>query len=422
MNKTIQLGDYISTLKGFAFKSQWFEKEGHPIVKVSDFTENSIDTSKLVKIPFEVAEKYKKYALKTNDIVIQTVGSWPSNPASVVGKTIKVPCQAHGSLLNQNAVIIYPDKNIDQSYLYYVLKDQNFKDYIVGTAQGAASQASITLDAIKGFELELPDQEVQQKIASILSTYDDLIENNNRRIAILEEMARCLYREWFVKFRFPGHEAVKMIDSELGQIPEGWEINYLENVIDINRGRSYKSSELVDEGGMPFLNLKNIAREGGFRRDGLKGYDGPFKPTQTARANDIIMAVTDMTQERAVIARPARVPNMGFDTFVLSMDLIKITAKPTYDNGFIFCFLRYSQFSDEVKQFANGANVLHLSPSVIEKYQAVLPPIDLQEGFYAIVEKLHQLQDNLAIKNDNLKQQRNMLLPKLISGKIEVTI
>lgn len=282
---------------------------------------------------------------------------------------------------------------------------------------GGGTFPNLTKETIENFEI--PYKHNREEIASILSAYDDLIENNNRRIAILEEMARSLYKEWFVKFRFPGHEEVKMIDSELGEIPEGWEAKHLENVIDINRGRSYKSSELVEEGGLPFLNLKNIARDGGFRRDGLKWYNGPYKPAQTACANDIIMAVTDMTQERAVIARPARVPNMGFDMFVLSMDLIKITAKLDYDNGFVYCLLRYSQFSDEVKQFANGANVLHLSPTVIEKYQTILPPMELQTKFYTIVQKLHRLQDNLAIKNDNLKTQRDMLLPKLISGKIK---
>lgn len=306
-------------------------------------------------------------------------------------------------------------KGNHSKFVYYFLKTLNLSQYNSG-----AGVPTLNRNHLDELDISIPSTQNQMVIASILSAYDDLIENNNRRIAILEEMARSLYREWFVKFRFPGYEEVKMVDSDLGQIPEGWEVKHLENVIDINRGRSYKSSELVEEGGLPFLNLKNIARDGGFRRDGLKWYNGPYKPAQTACANDIIMAVTDMTQERAVIARPARVPKMGFDMFVLSMDLIKITAKSDYDNGFVYCLLRYSQFSDEVKQFANGANVLHLSPSVIEKYLAILPPAELQTKFYTIVQGLHRLQDNLAIKNDNLKTQRDMLLPKLISKKISI--
>lgn len=383
----------------------------YPFIKPTDMTKDQ-------RYVFEYEETYSEKAFKrfknayippfsTGVVTIGTVGE-------------KLFLSHEWCFTNQSVNVIIPHEDkYDKMFVYYLMK-YNLPKVSKANPGTASGRHHVSKSNFCSIQVEVPPLSIQQKIASILSTYDDLIENNNRRIAILEEMARSLYREWFVKFRFPGYEAVKMVDSELGQIPDGWEVKHLENVIDINRGRSYKSSELVEEGGLPFLNLKNIARDGGFRRDGLKWYNGPYKPAQTACANDIIMAVTDMTQERAVIARPARVPNMGFDMFVLSMDLIKITAKLDYDNGFVYCLLRYSQFSDEVKQFANGANVLHLSPTVIEKYQTILPPMELQTKFYTIVQKLHRLQDNLAIKNDNLKTQRDMLLPKLISGKIEV--
>lgn len=386
----------------------YFDKNGHLWVKSKELLFKGIDDTE-EKISDEGLKKSSAKYYPSGTILVAMYGAnvgqlaWLKKPATV----------------NQAiCALVVDEQKADNMFVYYSLL--HTREKLIVQAQGAAQQ-NLNAGQIKSFEIPYIDLENQQKIASILSSYDDLIENNNRRIAILEEMARSLYREWFIKFRFPGHEEVKMVDSELGQIPEGWEAKHLENVIDINRGRSYKSSELVEEGGLPFLNLKNIARDGGFRRDGLKWYNGPYKPAQTACANDIIMAVTDMTQERAVIARPARVPNMGLDIFVLSMDLIKITAKPDYDNGFVYCLLRYSQFSDEVKQFANGANVLHLSPTVIEQYRAIIPPMELQTKFYTIVQGLHRLQDNLAIKNDNLKTQRDMLLPKLISGKIEVS-
>lgn len=423
MSQFVKLGDVAKVISGYAFKSSSFSVDGTvPVIKIKNIKTGSasLDDADYVDIDF-IKKIDNKFHIKSNDILISLTGSHMTQPNSVVGRVGKYPIGYATALLNQRAGKIIPnEKLVNHSYLYYVLLQDDIRHEIAQMAHGAASQANVSPSQIESVLIPLPDLYIQQKIASILSAYDDLIENNNRRIAILEEMARSLYREWFVKFRFPGHEAVKMVDSELGQIPEGWEVKHLENVIDINRGRSYKSSELVEEGGLPFLNLKNIARDGGFRRDGLKWYNGPYKPAQTAYANDIIMAVTDMTQERAVIARPARVPNMGRDMFVLSMDLIKITAKLDYDNGFVYCLLRYSQFSDEVKQFANGANVLHLSPTVIEQYRAIIPPVELQTKFYTIVQGLHRLQDNLAIKNDNLKTQRNMLLPKLISGKLEI--
>lgn len=111
MNTTNQgmmtlLGEHIQTQKGFAFKSQWYSNGGTPIVKVSEFTDDSIDTSNLTCIPDDIAVSYMKYKLQTGDTIIQTVGSWPRNPNSVVGKVIKVPSKASGTLLNQNAVKI----------------------------------------------------------------------------------------------------------------------------------------------------------------------------------------------------------------------------------------------------------------------------------------------------------------------------
>ena len=107
-----------------------------------------------------------------------------------------------------------------------------------------------------------------RKIVDIASSYDDLIENNRRRILLLEEAARLLYREWFVHFRFPGHEHVKIIDG----LPEGWSRYPVSDLADVFRGKSYRSSELVDSDGQPFINLKCVDRYGGFRISGLKRF------------------------------------------------------------------------------------------------------------------------------------------------------
>ncbi|MDP6703867.1 MAG: restriction endonuclease subunit S, partial [archaeon] len=191
--QTRRLGDFIDTLKGFAFKSKWYSEAGTPIVKVSNFTTDSVTCDELVCIPEGIAEKYRRYALKHGDVVVQTVGSWPNNPASVVGKAVRIPLKARGALLNQNAVKLIPSEDLHQRFFFYLLRSSFFKNYIVGTAQGAASQASITLASIREFRFSLPEPTAQRRIASILSSYDDLIENNHSRIRILEEMAQNLY-------------------------------------------------------------------------------------------------------------------------------------------------------------------------------------------------------------------------------------
>jgi hypothetical protein len=254
----IRLGDAITTRKGYAFKSNWYTDTGTPIVKVSNLTEESVDNSNLTFIPDEIAQDYRQYVLNTDDIIIQTVGSWPSNPASVVGKVIRIPSLAAGALLNQNAVIIYPDERIYKKYLYYLLKDNRFKDYIVGCAQGAASQASITLEAIRNFTFTLPPLPTQRKIAAILSAYDDLIENNTRRIQILEEIAQAIYRHWFVDYQFPGYEDVQIVDSALSAKPKGWDIVTLETVCDLVTDGAHRSPLTINGNGFPMASVKDM--------------------------------------------------------------------------------------------------------------------------------------------------------------------
>jgi type I restriction enzyme S subunit len=415
------LGDYIQTLKGYAFKSSWYTDMGTPIIKVSNFTDNSIDVSELTYIPNNIASKYQKYKLCPGDTVVQTVGSWPSAPKSVVGKVIRVPRNLTTSLLNQNAVKIIPDHRLDRVFCYYLLKSDFFKHFIINCAQGAASQASITLEDIKAFEFWLPPFESQRRIASILATYDDLIENNTCRIKILEEIAQNLYREWFQKFKFPGHEKVKLVESSFGMIPEGWEVKKISDVADIYRGKSYKSADIANENvGLPFLNLKCIERDGGFRYDGVKWFSGQFKDVHTAITGDIIMAVTDMTQERRIVARAARVPKTSNEKYIFSMDLVKILPIKATNNEYLYSAFRFSSFPDIIKQHANGANVLHLNPEHIGNFDMLYAPIEIQNNYSDICSSIFTECNVLQMKNANLRCTRDLLLPKLISGELDI--
>lgn len=419
--ETTVLGELIYTQKGYAFKSKWYTEEGYPIIKVSDFTDDSIRSDNLVHIPKNIASEYLKYEVKAKNVIIQTVGSWPNNPNSVVGKTVRVPFNLSGALLNQNSVKVIPKNSLDNGFLFYLLRSNFFKEYIINTAQGAANQASITLDSIKRFTFWLPDLFIQRKLSTILSNYDDLIENNTRRIEILEQMAKLVYEEWFVKFRFPGHENVKMISSELGEIPEGWEIKKIKDIAEITKGMSYKSENLVEEGGCAFVNLKCINRGGGFRYEGLKRFEGKFKERNVVNQNDIVIAVTDMTQNREIIARPARIPKMNEETILISMDLVKITPKNNDLKTWLYGLLKYSQFGETLKDFANGVNVLHLTTENMLEYLFTLPDNRLITKYTETVCNFYNIIDNLELKNQNLRKTRDLLLPKLISGEIDVS-
>jgi type I restriction enzyme S subunit len=276
----------------------------------------------------------------------------------------------------------------------------------------------MAIGLLKEMPVQIPTPPVQRRVAGILSAYDELIENNQRRIRILEDMARSLYLEWFVHFRYPGHESISLVDSPFGQIPQGWEVKKLGDVADVSRGRSYRSVDLADDGGLPFLNLKCLDRDGGFRRTGLKRYTGEYKDIHVAKRGDIIMAVTDMTQERRIVARAALVPTMDNEFGIFSMDLVRIEPKLGLPKAFIYSFLRYSSFADEVKQHANGANVLHLSPDRITDFRFPVPTAELMSRFASFVAPILEEIDTLENKIDNLRRTRDLLLPRLLSGQI----
>ncbi len=390
------------------------QPSGVPFIKAKHITEGFLD---FAACDYITESEHQKVIARSkpeyDDILFTHIGA-------SLGRAARVHTREEFSI--KNVALFKPDpQKVVPRYLYYCVISPPFQESIIQKRTGSA-QPFVGLDTLRKHLLRIhPDISHQRRIASILSAYDDLIENNTKRIEILEEMARSLYREWFVHFRFPGHEKVKLVDSELGKIPEGWEVRSVSDVAAVHRGRSYKSAELQGDG-KPFLNLKNIARDGGFRRDGTKTYSGKYKEQQVARAGDIIMAVTDMTQERRIVAHPARVPDGDHEEYVFSMDLVRIEPleEGPFPIGFLYSFFRDSPFSEEVKDFANGANVLHLSPKVILGYQAAFPTASLAAQFDSLASNFHRLADNLSAKNEVLRQTRDLLLPKLISGEIDV--
>ena len=246
--KKVKLGECISTKKGFAFKSALYTNSGVPVVRVSDFTLDSVSDKELVYYPQTEKDSYCEYVLNTGDILIQTVGSWQYNPNSVVGKVVRVPYYHKGSLLNQNIVKIIPNKDYNNAFLFYRLKCRDFAGHVIGEARGAANQASITLDTIKNFRFDCPPIEIQHRIASILSRYDSLIENYQKQIKLLEEAAQRLYKEWFVDLHFPGHENTKTVDG----VPEGWTPSLLGQLAEFKRGKTITKKDAI-EGDIPVV-------------------------------------------------------------------------------------------------------------------------------------------------------------------------
>ena len=398
------LGPHVRTRKGFAFKSKWYSNVGRPIVKVSDFTDDSVDASDLVCIPEEIAQDYLRYELREGDVVVQTVGSWPSNPRSVVGKAVRIPSTAASALLNQNAVKLVPDDSLDKRFLFYLLRSPQFKNYIIGTAQGAASQASITLDSIMGFTFDCLELPVQQKIAAILCAYDDLIENSQRRIEILEVTAQALYHEWFLRFGFPGRERVRMVDTSLGEIPEGWKVMRLGELVEIEKGKKPKVlSDTFEYGFVPYLLI-----------DSMKG-----RPPQYTQLDRMVLAEPDdvvMVMDGA----SSGVARCGVSGAVGST-LARMRPCDEADLSPFILLLLLKQREDEIRSKNVGAAIPHANKEYLSRMEIALPPRQITKAFDQICRPLFGLVWNLTHANQTLRNTRDLLLTRLVSGELDVS-
>ena len=283
-----------------------------------------------------------------------------------------------------------------------------------------ASNPTLNRNHIHTIPVFWPPLPIQRRIAGILSAYDELIENSKRRIKILESMARALYREWFVHFRFPGHESVPLVPSTLGEIPEGWEVKKLGELLNVDKGVSYNGAGLTDEGN-PMVNLKNIQAGGGFRRDATKPYSGDYKPRHTVQPGDVVLANTDLTQAGNVVASPALIPHLPDDKPILiSHHLYAVRPVEGISQLFVYQLMLTDDFRGFAKGFAIGTTVLGLPKEGILNYSFACPSPVLIREFVARVSAIHELVETLHDRVDNLRRTRDLLLPRLLSGQIDV--
>lgn len=279
----------------------------------------------------------------------------------------------------------------------------------------------INLRDQRRMRITLPPPLIQTRIAEVLGSVDGLIENNRRQAEALEAMARAIYREWFVHFQYPGHEHATFFDSPIGPLPFGWEAPPLHHVARVVRGRSYRKHELVETGGRPFVNLKCMRRGGGFRRDGLKRFEGACTAEQLVDANDIVLAITDLTQGREILAQATLVPTLRGGPGVISLDVVRVLPHRSEDRLWVYAALRWSGFADRVKVFANGSTVLHLGHSHVATGHLPWPSGELRRSFLALLEPSLAIVEGLLDASERLESIRDLLLPKLLSGEIDVS-
>jgi len=232
-----RLGDVCRVVPGYAFKSSDWQTSGIPVIKIKNITSNnSVDLATTDCVPEGLlTSKLQKYVINDKDILVAMTGA----TAGKVGKVRTF----RPLLLNQRVAKIAPVE-ADPGFIWAVVSSEEYQEKFFYLADGAA-QPNMSGGQIEGVEIPLPPFPVQQRIAGILSAYDELIENSQRRIKILEAMARGLYREWFVHFRFPGYENHPRVASALGKIPQGWEIKVIQDFGKVVTGKTPSKTNAV---------------------------------------------------------------------------------------------------------------------------------------------------------------------------------
>jgi restriction endonuclease S subunit len=405
--KEVKLGSVAKVISGYAFKSADFIKEtGVPVIKIKNIKNGGIDLADCDFASSKFLTLNEKYHIKRNDILVSLTGSHITQPNSVVGR-IAIYKHGHTALLNQRAGKILPNgKLVDKLYLYSYLSQDSVKEAIASKARGAANQANISPGDVEDTDIILPPLSIQQSIASILSAYDDLIENNLKRIKLLEELAERTYEEWFVKFRIDG-KALEMDD--VTGLPVGWKIRKLKEVALINQ----KSLRKDFKGKLKYVDISSVSTGS---IDSFIEYDFSDAPGRARRIidhGDIIWScVRPNRKSYSIVWNPE-------ENLIVSTGFTVITPA-SLPTSYLSQFLSTHAFVGYLTNLAGGAAYPAVTSTVFSEADIVVPDKYLVGLFDNLIKPTIEKRSNLQRQNDWLKEARDILLPRLMNGSIGI--
>jgi len=315
------------------------------------------------------------------------------------------------SFTNQQINTIVPNAKVEPSFLYYSLRTRKSELLSLGSATGVRTPI-LNKSSFCDLKVPLPPLPTQRRIASILSAYDDLIENSQRRIKILESMARGLYREWFVHFRFPGHEAVPRVASPLGEIPKGWEVKAVQFFGKVITGKTPSKANAE-----------------------FYGDDVAFVKTPDMHGNMFILSTGERLSKPGAESQENKTLPSG--TICVScigtIGVVSITTEDCQTNQQInsvvleneasreFLYLRLQDAKQTLENLgANGATMGNVNKGKFEAMGIIAPSAELLSNYHHLARPMFEEILALSRQIQNLRRTRDLLLPRLLSGQIEV--
>ena len=403
-----KLGEFISIKHGWAFKGEYFSDSGKYILLTPG---NAHETGGLKLRPgkekYYLGEFPPDYLMKTGDMLVVMTDLIQAAP--ILGGAIVVP-EDDRFLHNQRLglVELLPHAEIDKGFLYYLLNSPGYRSQVRGSATGATVRHTAP-KRICDCNVLVPDTvEEQQQVAFVLSAYDDLIATNQRRIALLEDAARRLYREWFVHLRFPGHESVPVKDG----VPEGWRKTPIaEQTSFLNRGIAPKYDDAAKG---RVINQKCI-RDGRISMEPARRQSKDVKPDRLVQMGDVLINSTGAGTLGRVAQVRAPIDDCTVDTHVT-------IARPIDEGSWTYFGQALLNLEPVFSEMGKGAtNQLELSRSDIGAVEIWLPPQHLHAEFERLVGPMLVQAEQLSVANLSLEKARDLLLPKLMSGQLDVS-
>ncbi len=376
---------------------------GVPFVTIANIdATNHIDFGNTMFVPFEYYNSLNEIRkAKCNDILYSVVGSF--------GKPVLIK-EDKPFAFQRHIAILRPNNEIaDSRFLYYVMLSRDFYMQADTVAIGAA-QRTISLTALRNMVVELPSLETQHRIATILSRYDSLIENNQKQIKLLEEAAQRLYKEWFIDLHFPGYENTNIIDG----VPEGWEKKKVSDVCQTVGGGtpSTKVAEYYDNGNIKWVTPTDITRS-----NCLCLFDTDKKITEEGLAHS---SAKMLPPETILMTSRASVGYFGIYDCKVCTNQGFISCIPNDNSYQMYLLYNLMNRVEEIRQKAGGSTYLEISKSVFRNFDIVLPNRVVLESFQEQSHKMLDCMRQIASQLRLLTEARDRLLPKLMSGEIEI--
>lgn len=392
-SKRIFAADYVS--------------EGVPFYRGKEITEKYKGNLDVSTELFITEEKFREIeqkfgAPKEGDLLLTSVGT--------LGSPYVVKPGERFYFKDGNLTWFRFFKALDSKYLYYWLVSPQGKEELQKCTIGS-SQSAFTIVLLKGMEIELPPLPAQGHIVSILSAYDELIENNQRRIRILEDMARSLYREWFVHFRYPGHVSVPLVDSPFGRIPQGWEVIAFTEIADVLSGGTPKT-DIADywNGEIPFFTPRD-APDSFYVQDTDKHVTGLGL---TKCASQLYPPDTVFITARGTVGKVA-LPSVPM---AMNQSCYALRGKAGISQRFLF--LMTLQQVDYLKTNTGGATFDTIIVDTFRRMRVVKPSLDLIAQFTSRIDAVFEQINTLQRQTANLRCTRDLLLPRLLSGDVSL--